>query len=527
MQPRRADSPDALTAVGPDDPPQTLLAVEEAESMLDGRIASGKLAGKTMWAAIWTLAVPVLLQQLVTACVGLVDKVIAGSLPGSTVLPALDGIGIGSYVGWFIGIAMAGLGVGAQAIIARGMGSGSTRDSESACGQAITLSLAWGALVGVLLWFAVVPLARVAGLQGDAELYCIQYCRILAVAMPLTGLMTVGSMCLHGAGDTWTPAAIAVAVNIVNASLSWVLSGAQYETPLFTLPNVLGIDGARWGVIGIAAGTALSYLVGAALTLLALKRGARDFHPRSSDLRPTAAMTWRIARIGIPNFAEGIALWAVNLAVMVFIGMIAAKRAAQGEPSDGLIGAHMIAVQWESFSFLPGFAMGIAAGALAGQYLGAGNKTQARKAIAACTLVGCVIMGVLGIVFMTCGESLTRIISREEVHLREVPPPVAGMRHHSGVLCHGHGDSKWTSRRWRYGGVLLDHDHQLLRGSHAVGLCAWALDGLGLDGDLDRAVRGTLPARTALPRALPIVEVGADHRVTTDAGLGYGPANNQ
>jgi putative MATE family efflux protein len=422
MQPRRADSPDALTAVGPDDPPQTLLAVEEAESMLDGRIASGKLAGKTMWAAIWTLAVPVLLQQLVTACVGLVDKVIAGSLPGSTVLPALDGIGIGSYVGWFIGIAMAGLGVGAQAIIARGMGSGSTRDSESACGQAITLSLAWGALVGVLLWFAVVPLARVAGLQGDAELYCIQYCRILAVAMPLTGLMTVGSMCLHGAGDTWTPAAIAVAVNIVNASLSWVLSGAQYETPLFTLPNVLGIDGARWGVIGIAAGTALSYLVGAALTLLALKRGARDFHPRSSDLRPTAAMTWRIARIGIPNFAEGIALWAVNLAVMVFIGMIAAKRAAQGEPSDGLIGAHMIAVQWESFSFLPGFAMGIAAGALAGQYLGAGNKTQARKAIAACTLVGCVIMGVLGIVFMTCGESLTRIISREEVHLREVPP---------------------------------------------------------------------------------------------------------
>ena len=33
----------------------------------------------------------------------------------------LDGLGVGSYVGWFIGVAMAGLGIGGQALIARAM----------------------------------------------------------------------------------------------------------------------------------------------------------------------------------------------------------------------------------------------------------------------------------------------------------------------------------------------------------------------------------------------------------------------
>jgi len=418
----RRDFHSAATAVSPDDPPDAMLALEEAEIALDGSIRKGKLAGRTMWSAIWFLAIPILLQQLVAACVGLVDKIIAGSLPNGTVIPALDGIGIGSYVGWFIGIAMAGLGVGAQAIIARGMGSGRTHESEEACGQSITLSLVWGALVGIALWYAVVPLTEIAGLHGQSADFCVQYVRVLAVAMPATGVMTVGSMCLHGAGETWTPAWIAVVVNIANIILSWCLSGAHYEAGGVLIPNVFGIDGAKWGVLGIAAGTAISYLLGALLTMRALHRGTTDFAPKRRHLRPTWNMTWRIARIGIPNFAEGIALWAVNLFVMIFIGMIASERIAKGEPGEGLIGAHMIAVQWESFSFLPGFAMGIAAGALAGQYLGAGNIPQARRAIWLCTIVGCTIMGVLGIVFVFAGESLTRVISREEIHLHEVPP---------------------------------------------------------------------------------------------------------
>ena len=55
----------------PDSPPIEQLAVGEIESPLEGAIKTGKLAGRSMWSAIWILALPVLFQQLMAACVGL------------------------------------------------------------------------------------------------------------------------------------------------------------------------------------------------------------------------------------------------------------------------------------------------------------------------------------------------------------------------------------------------------------------------------------------------------------------------
>ena len=124
-------------AGGTDEPLDPLLVLGEQEAAPDakGQIRSGRLAGKSLSAAIVILAVPVLLQQTLTAVVGLVDKIISGSLPESMVAPAMDAIGIGSFVGWFIAIAMSGLGIGGQAIVARAMGAGDLPLAERAQGR--------------------------------------------------------------------------------------------------------------------------------------------------------------------------------------------------------------------------------------------------------------------------------------------------------------------------------------------------------------------------------------------------------
>ena len=129
------------------------MVMDDVEASLDneGAIKSGKLAGKSMWAAIWILAIPVLFQQSMQACVGLVDKMLAGNLPEAIVKPGMDAIGIGSYVGWLIGVAMAGLGIGGQAMIARSIGAGDLTRSGRALGQALTLSMWWGVVVGVVM----------------------------------------------------------------------------------------------------------------------------------------------------------------------------------------------------------------------------------------------------------------------------------------------------------------------------------------------------------------------------------------
>ncbi len=371
-----------------------------------------------MWSSIRVLALPILVQQTMAAMVGLVDTIYAGHLPRSMVVPALDAISIGSYVTWFVAIAMTGLGIGGQALIARAMGAGDRVESHAALGQAVTLSVLWGAFVGVVMWAGAGPLAATCRLTGEAAALLVVYVQIIAYAMPAAGLMLVGSMCLYGAGETTLPSVIAVAVNIINVLISWALSGVDLTFGDWTLVNPFSFD---LHVRGIAMGTSISYLAGAAMTWWVLRRGVKDLKLERRDLALHRSMTLRIVRVGMPGFFDSVMMWTANLLVLIVIGMVAAAEAVDGVPREGLQGAHLIAIRWESFSFLPGFAVGTAAGALAGQYLGAGNPAMARRAIVACTGLGAVLMGGLGLVFMVGGGALTRIISHEPVHLAETP----------------------------------------------------------------------------------------------------------
>lgn len=386
----------------------------------DGRIRSGRLAGKTLSQAIWILAFPVLLQQLLAALIGFFDKLIAGNLPESIVVPALDGLGVGTYVGWFIGVALTGLGVGGQAIIARAIGGGRVEDGGAALGQSMMLSVVWGALVGVCLWWIAWPLSRLAGLSDEATALCVEYVRMLALGLPFCSVMMVGGMCLHGAGETVKPTTIAVIVNLVNAVGSWYLSGVDLRIGGVDLPNPSPLDPNVWGVTGIGLGTSVSYLVGAVMTMWVLQRGVKDLRMHARDLRPRRHLSWRIARVGIPSFFEGMTMWSVGILVLGMIGTIARRGGVDAE--SGMVGAHSIAIQWEAFSYLPGYAIGIAAAALAGQYLGARNPAMARRAIRVCAWIGAGVMGACGVVFALFGTELTRVISSEPVHLELVPP---------------------------------------------------------------------------------------------------------
>ena len=155
-----------------------------------------------MWGAIIFLALPILIQQFLIACVGLADKIFAGSLPEDIVLPSLDAIGIGSYIGWFISIAVSGVGIGAQALIARSMGSGDIVQGNRVLGQSIALAFFWGIVVAIGLWFFAAPLGVLCQLSDEAQAYLVDYIRALAIGMPACAVMTAGSMALHGSGDT-------------------------------------------------------------------------------------------------------------------------------------------------------------------------------------------------------------------------------------------------------------------------------------------------------------------------------------
>ncbi len=378
-------------------------------------IRSGKLAGRSLYSAIMIIALPVVLGQCANATVGLVDKILAGHLASELVKPALDGLGLAGYVTWFVSIAMMAIGVGGMAIVARAIGAGDRELAERTLAQSGLLSVIWGAIVGAMLWVICPGMARIAHLSPAATADCVAYIRILAAAMPVTAYLLVSMTCLQGAGETARPFLIMVVVNIVNVLASWAYSGVEITVAGTVVPNPVGINA---NVQGIAFGTITAQAVGAVLMHALMRHGIRDIQFKLPYAKFDRSLFRRIVRIGLPGFLDGAGIWLGQLFAVLWVLGAIVKRSNLDE---GMIGAHEIAIQWESFSFLPGYAMGVAAGALAGQYLGAGNPDMARRAIRGCLLIAMTVMGLAGLVFILAGDWLTQMISRDPVHLELAP----------------------------------------------------------------------------------------------------------
>lgn len=479
---RPASDPDtqSIVELGAAEPAPVAEAVrregrEVPEAKGNGELG-GKLAGLSLPAQVFALAVWPLLENLMSVMVGMVDLALAGRLePDDVAVAATDALGGAGYFHWFMGLIMSSIGVGATAIIARAIGARHRREAHAALGQAILLSLAMGFVVLAMFWLLAPAVARLINVTEAAQPHFIDYLRIVGLGSPFMGLLFVGNACLRGAGDTRTPFLVMVIVNIVNAVLS----------ALFVFgPAPIG----GHGVAGIAWGTTIAWGVGGAVVMVVLAMGWGGIRLRLVRLRPARAMMGRLVRVGMPNLLESSGQWFGNLAVLGFVGMLA---------FDGAMGSHMIAIRIESISFLPGLALGTAAATLAGQYLGAGNPRQARRAIALCWAVGAGLMTLVGLLFIAVPEAFVRLISDAAQHQETVPPllricgPVQVFFATYLVLSQalrGAGDTRWAMRLTYSSTFLVRLPLAYLIGLHLGG----GLSGLwiGLCGEL--IIRGCL-----------------------------------
>ena len=391
----------------------------------------GKLAGKTLPMQVLVLAVWPLMEQLLASMVGLVDMVLGARLePTSLAEAATDALGVGVYFGWLINIVLGSVGTGAGALVARAIGGRHKRLANAALGQALTLGLIASLVVGGLL-FALAPslaaslgggpgggpgvgggagsgdAGNAVGMSLQAQHLAAVYLRVLAAAMPFAAVLFIGSGCLRAAGDTRTPFLVMVVVNLVNIVVSLLLAWDRVPLPGLGV----SVPGAGLDVMGIALGTTTAWTLGGAIVLTVLLRG-RLLRLRWPRLLPHAHTIWRIARISGPNAAEWASIWGGNFVVLWIVAYIT---------TDGVLGAHSMAIRIEAFAFLPGVALGTAVATLVGQYLGAGSVPMARKAAWWCVGVGALIQSVMGLVFIVLGGGIAAAVSEVPVH-REVVP---------------------------------------------------------------------------------------------------------
>ncbi|MEM1356283.1 MAG: MATE family efflux transporter [Planctomycetota bacterium] len=396
----------ALVGTGEPAPPATPERGKAATRQL-----SGRLAGLSLPRQVWVLSLWPLLEQVLNFLVGVADFAIAGRLPGdNTSLDALDAISVASFFVWLMTILQAAVGVGASALVSRAIGASHRRVANAGLGQSLLLGTGLSIIAAVGVFAGAAWIARVFGLQGQAAEMATAYIRLTALGIPMCGVLFVGGAVLRAAGDTRSPFIAMLLVNLVNVVCSVGLGGLRYGPP--DDPQVIGLG---LGVTGIAIGTAAAWTVGGGVTLYILLSGRSDIRLRRHRLLPHWHTMRRILRVATPNLWYQIAFWGINLGLLVYISWL---------PEKGAYGAHSIAMRIHSISFLPGYAISIAASTLTGQYLGLGDPLRARKATFMALMATMILVCCCGIIFLLIPEVLVKALSPTTPEHLELAPPL-------------------------------------------------------------------------------------------------------
>ncbi|MCE9544074.1 MAG: MATE family efflux transporter [Planctomycetia bacterium] len=329
------------------------------------------------------LAMPALAEQVLGSLIVLVDMWLTGHyLPGVARLAAISLI---IYAMWLLSSLFEFVGIGAMALVARGVGAGDMPRARRVTHQALllgTLLAAAGTVVGYLSvrWFV-----HVMQLRGEAAYLAVEYLHIILPALLLIMIVRVGVACLRGAGDMIGSMLTMGIVNIVNIVVASAL--------------VIGIGPIQTiGWRGLPIGAVCGYAAGAVMILVMFAKRRAGLSLHWHLFVPDKALMRRVLRIGIPGGIDMLMIVCCNLWFLSLVNSL----------GDLATAAHGVGVRIESLAFLPGAAFQMAAATLAGQYLGAGDSRRASRSVWSACLAGCGLMGVIGVLFLFNGSALAR-----------------------------------------------------------------------------------------------------------------------
>ena len=311
---------------------------------------------------VFRLAGPTMLEQLMQTAVQYVDTAMVGALGTA----ATAAVGSTTTVNWLIGSSIGAMGVGFLAIISQARGAGDVDRARRASAQAVLMMLLIGAL------FTALPLALAKQVPGWMQLeapirpLASRYFFIIYLPTVFRAAATLSGTLLRSAGDSRTPMAAGILMNLVNVVLNFLLIFPRRELLLFGLR--IPMWGAGLGVVGAAAATALSFVLGGILLLRALWRH-KEISPRGYPLKPDKAVLLPCLKIAVPAVLQR---FATSLGYVIFASLINSL----GEVSTA---AHTVANTVESAFYVPGYGMMTAAATLTGECIGARDRERLKK----------------------------------------------------------------------------------------------------------------------------------------------------
>lgn len=375
---------------------------------------------------IWRLAVPAFLALVAEPLFLLGDAAVVGRL-GTT---ELAGLGIAAVVlQTAVGLCVF-LAYGTTASVARRLGAGDLRGALAQGVDGLWLALGIGAVTTVAGVALTGPLVAAFGAGAEISEQATTYLRIAFLGTTPLLLMLAATGVLRGMLDTRTPLYVAVGGNVLNIVLNVVL---VYPVGL--------------GIAGSAIGSVVAQVLSAAVLCTVVVRGARA---QGAPLGPDLPGIRLAARAGVPLVVRTLTLRAAILATTYAVTL----GAAPGAGLDVDLATHQLAMTLWGFLAFVLDAIAIAAQALTGRTLGAGDVEATRRLTRRMLRWGMVSGVVTGVLLAAASPLLGPLFSRDDaVHEALVPvlliaalgQPVAGIVFVLDGVLIGAGDGRYLA----------------------------------------------------------------------------------
>lgn len=295
--------------------------------------------------AVLAIAVPIMISNVSTALIGVVDTGIVGRIPDAAYI---GGVALGSLIFTLVFWAFGFLRMGTTGLTAQALGSGDDSEVAAVLTRALAIAAACGAALILLQWpIRETSFALIQG-SGRVESLARDYFDIRIWAAPVTLANYALLGWLIGLGRTGTGLALQLVLNLTNVAF-----------------DVLFVLGFGMDVRGVATGTLLAEIVAMAVGIALVRRHLGGFGLRLGRSVFQADRMRRMLGVSGDIMIRTLAL------VFVFV-WFTSMGARQG---DTILAANTILMHFISLSayFLDGLAF--AAETLVGQAVGAAHRS--------------------------------------------------------------------------------------------------------------------------------------------------------
>lgn len=293
---------------------------------------------------IGRLALPAFATLLSEPLYLLTDTAIVGHLGTEQ----LAGLAVASSILLTVHSLATFLAYGTTSAVARLLGADRREEAAHQAVQGLWLAVALGAAAAAVGALATRPLVGLFGAQGEVVEHGVTYLQISLLGLPALLATLAGTGYLRGVQDTLTPLVVALGSALLNLLIEVVL-----------------IYGLGFGLGASALATVVAQWVAAAVFVRAVARSARSL---GVGLAPHRSTQGQLARTGLDLVVRTAALRLTLLVATAIAARIGTTAVA----------AHQIAFEVWNLLAMTLDALAIAAQALVGRALGAGDATTAR-----------------------------------------------------------------------------------------------------------------------------------------------------